>query len=142
MAAWRSLSISSLRLEVLLDVGVGAGQVRLGLVVVEVADVVLDGVVREELAELRVQLGSQRLVVRQDQGGLLMRLDRLGDRECLAGSGRAQQRLMAQAFGQAFAQFIDRLGLVAGGLEVGNEPKVGHRNLVGVGAPVYCRNPE
>ena len=52
---------------VLLDVRVRPRQVRLGLVVVEVADEVLDGVVREELAELGVQLGGQRLVVRQDQ---------------------------------------------------------------------------
>ena len=37
---------------VLLDVRVGARQVRLGLVVVEVGDEVLDRVVREELAEL------------------------------------------------------------------------------------------
>ena len=41
---------------------------------------------------------------------------------------------MAQALGQAFAQSFDRLGLVAGGLEVGDEPEIGHWNLVGVGA--------
>ena len=52
---------------ILLDVGVGPGQVGLGLVVVEVADEVLDGVVREELAEFRVQLGRKRLVVGQHQ---------------------------------------------------------------------------
>ena len=52
---------------VLLDVRVAAGQVRLGLVVVEVADEVLDGVVREELAELGVELRGERLVVGQDQ---------------------------------------------------------------------------
>jgi hypothetical protein len=33
---------------------------------------------------------------------------------------------MAQAVGQAFAQSFDRLGLIAGGLEVGNEPEIGH----------------
>ena len=48
---------------VLLDVRVGARQVRLGLVVVEVRDEVLDRVVREELAELAVQLRGKRLVV-------------------------------------------------------------------------------
>ena len=48
------------------------GQVRLGLVVVEVADEVLDRVVREELAELRVQLGRQRLVVGQHQRRLVV----------------------------------------------------------------------
>ena len=54
---------------VLLDVRVRPGQVRLGLVVVEVADEVLDGVVREELAELGVELGGERLVVGQHERG-------------------------------------------------------------------------
>ena len=57
---------------VLLDVGVAAGQVRLGLVVVEVADEVLDRVLREELAELGVELGGQRLVVGEDQRRLVV----------------------------------------------------------------------
>ena len=57
---------------VLLDVRVAARQVRLGLVVVEVADEVLDGVVREELAELGVELRGQRLVVRQHQRRLVV----------------------------------------------------------------------
>jgi hypothetical protein len=43
---------------VLLDVGIRARDVGLGLVVVEVADEILDGVVRKELAELRVELGD------------------------------------------------------------------------------------
>ena len=67
VAAWRSLSISSLRLRVLLDVGVAARQVRLGLVVVEVADEVLDRVVGEEVAELAVELRGEGLVVGQDR---------------------------------------------------------------------------
>ena len=41
------------------------GHVGLGLVVVVVGDEVLDRVVREELAELAVQLRGERLVVRQ-----------------------------------------------------------------------------
>ena len=63
---------------VLLDVRVGAGQVRLGLVVVEVAHEVLDRVVREERAELGVQLGRQRLVVGQDERRLVVPGDRVG----------------------------------------------------------------
>ena len=61
---------------VLLDVRVRPRQVRLGLVVVEVADEVLDRVVREELAELGVQLGRKRLVVGEDERRLLVALDR------------------------------------------------------------------
>ncbi len=82
---------------VLLDVRVRSGQVRLGLVVVEVAHEVLDRVVREELAELRVELGRERLVVGQHERRLLVPLDGLGDRERLARPGRAEQRLVAQA---------------------------------------------
>ena len=84
---------------VLLDVRVGPGQVRLGLVVVEVADEVLDRVVREELAELGVELRGERLVVGEHEGRLLVPLDRFGDRERLAGAGRAEQGLVAQSRG-------------------------------------------
>ena len=56
---------------VLLDVEVLRRDVGLGLVVVVVADEVLDRVVREELAELVAELGRQRLVVGDDQRGLL-----------------------------------------------------------------------
>ena len=63
---------------VLLDVGVAARQVRLGLVVVEVADEVLDLVLREELAELGVELGGQRLVVGEDEGRLVVLGDDMG----------------------------------------------------------------
>jgi hypothetical protein len=36
---------------------------------------------------------------------------------------------MAQTLGQAFAQLFDGNGLVAGRLEVGDEPEVGHLDL-------------
>ena len=77
---------------VLLDVGVAARQVRLGLVVVEVADEVLDRVVGEELAELGVQLGGERLVVGEDERRPVGVLDDLGQRERLARAGRPEQR--------------------------------------------------
>jgi hypothetical protein len=47
---------------VLLDVGVGRGDVGFGLVVVVVGDEVLDGVLGKELLELGVELGRQGLV--------------------------------------------------------------------------------
>jgi hypothetical protein len=46
----------------LLDVGVRARDIGLGLVVVVVADEILDRVVREEALELAVELRGQRLV--------------------------------------------------------------------------------
>ena len=54
---------------VLLDVDVGLRNVRFGLVVIVIADKILDCVAREELLELAEQLGGQRLVMRDDQVG-------------------------------------------------------------------------
>ena len=82
---------------VLLDVRIGPGQVRLRLEVVVVADEVLDRVVREELAELLVELRGQRLVVRHHQRGPVDRFDQLGGGVGLAGAGRAQQHLVTHS---------------------------------------------
>ena len=68
VAEWRSLSISSLMEESFSMIGVGRGDVGLGLVVVVVADEVLHRVLREELLELAVELGRQGLVGGDDQG--------------------------------------------------------------------------
>ena len=113
---------------ILLDVRVRARQVGLGLVVVEVADEVLDSVVRKERPELRVQLGGERLVVGQDERGLAVAGDDIGHRPGLAAAGHAHQCLMAHAAAKTLGQAVDRLGLVSGWLEVGNESKVGHRS--------------
>ena len=99
---------------VFLDVGVGAGDIGLRLVVVVVADEVLHGVVGEELLELGVELGGQRLVVADDQGGALHPLDDVGHGEGLAAAGDAQQGLVLIALLQPLHQLIHRLGLVAG----------------------------
>ena len=64
--------------QVLLDVGVGHGQVGLGLVVVVVGDKILHGVVREEGLELPVELGGKGLVVAEYQGRPLQPLDDVG----------------------------------------------------------------
>ena len=68
--------------------------VRLGLIVVVVADEVLDEVVREELLELAVQLGGEGLVVAEDQRRPLGPFDDVGDGEGLARPGHAQQGLV------------------------------------------------
>ena len=74
---------------VLLDVGVGPGDVGLGLVVVVVADEVLDGVAGEELLELGGELRRKRLVVSDYDGGALQALDGAGHGEGLAAAGHA-----------------------------------------------------
>ena len=70
--------------EVLLDVGVGRGNVRLGLVVIVVADEVLHEVVGEEFLEFAVELSGEGLVVAQDQGGPSSLCDDIGHRKSLS----------------------------------------------------------
>ena len=111
---------------VLLDVGVARGDVGLGLVVVVVADEVLDPVVGEELAELVGQLGGQGLVGRDHERGPLDLLDGPGDGGALARAGDAEQGLEAVAPRDAVGQPVDGPRLVAGGGEVGDHLELGH----------------
>ena len=98
---------------VLLDEGVGLRDVGLGLVVVVVADEVLDRVVRHEVAELVRELRREGLVVRHHQGRALHLLDEPGGRRGLAGSGRAEQHDIRLAGVDAVRELCDRLRLVA-----------------------------
>ena len=80
---------------VLLDEQVALRHVGLGLVVVVVADEVLDRIAREELAELAVQLGGQRLVGREHDRRPAQPGDHVGHGEGLARAGHAQQGLVS-----------------------------------------------
>ena len=111
---------------VLLDVEVLRRDVRLGLVVVVVADEVLDGVLGQELAELVAELRREGLVVGDHQGRLLDPLDDVGHGERLARAGDAEQRLVAVAARDACGQRGDRLGLVAGEVVLGLDGELGH----------------
>ncbi len=113
----------------LLDVEVAGGNVRLGLVVVVVADEILDRVRREELLELVVELRGQRLVVRQDQRRPVGLLDHLGHGEGLARAGHAQQHLVLFARPQPLHKLVDGARLVALGLVAGDELKV-HKRII------------
>ena len=106
---------------VLLDVGVGGGDVRLGLVVVVVGDEVHHRVVREELAQLACHLGGERLVGLEDERRFAHGLDGLRHGECLARARDAQKRLVTLALADALAELLDGLGLVAAGLEGGDD---------------------
>ncbi len=78
---------------VLLDISIGRRDVRLGLVVVEVRDEVLDRAFWEELPELGAELGGERLVVTEHQRRLLDQLDGARHRHRLAAPGHPEQRL-------------------------------------------------
>ena len=108
VAEWRMRSICSLIDDFLLDVGVGARHVGFGLVVVVVADEVLDRVVGEEALELAVELGGQRLVGGEDQRRALGLLDDLRHGEGLARAGDAEQHLVALAVRDAVDELGDR----------------------------------
>ena len=109
----RSRSTSALIERVLLDEGVGLRDVGLGLVVVVVADEVLDGVVRQQVAELGGELRRERLVVRHHEGRALHLLDEPGGRRRLAGSGRAEQHDIGLARVDAVRELFDRGRLIA-----------------------------
>ncbi len=104
---------------VLLYVGVGAGDVGLGLVVVVIGDEVLDCVAREELLELVAELRGEGLVGRDHERRLLDLLDDPRRRRRLTGAGSAEKGGEPVAAPHALDQPRDRLGLVSRGLELG-----------------------
>src|SRR5512136_244066 len=101
------------------DVGVRGRDEGLRLVVVVIADEVLDGVAGEEAAEFLVELGGQRLVVGDDQHRPVDPGDDVGHGEGLARAGDALEDLMAGAGADPFDEPVDGLDLVAFGDEFG-----------------------
>ena len=122
---------------VFLDIGIGAGDVGLRLVVVVVADEVLHGVVGEELLEFGGELGGQRLVVTDDQRRPLRPGDDIGHGEGLAAAGDAEQGLVLKVLVQARHQPVHRLRLVAGHFEIGDYLEPGHTNSIASGGTRY-----
>ena len=97
VALCRMRSICSLMEEFLLDIGVGAGHIGLRLVIVVVADEILDRIVRKEALELAVELGRERLVGGEHERRTLGLLDHLGHGEGLSRAGDAEEDLRAVA---------------------------------------------
>ncbi len=108
---------------VLLNVGIGGGDVGFRLVVVVVAHKVFHSILREELLELAAQLRRQRFIVGQHQRGPVDALDDIGHGEGFAAAGHALQGLHPVAGLYAFYQGIYGLRLVTGGLERGYQFK-------------------
>ena len=98
---------------VLLDIEVARGDVGLGLVVVVVGDEVLDRVLGEELAELRIELRCQGLVRREDERGSSDARDDVRHRVGLARTGHAEQRLGGEPVAEPLGELVDRFRLVA-----------------------------
>ena len=66
---------------------------------------------------------------RDDERRALHAVDDVGHGEGLAAAGDAEERLVLIAAAQAVDQLVDGLGLVAGGLEVGDEFELGHGSI-------------
>ena len=96
---------------------IALGHIGLGLVVIVVGDEVLDGIARKKLPHLRVELGGQSLVRRQDQCGTSRLGNDMGHGEGLPRAGHPQKRLVGQTRLQPVAQAFDGRRLIAGRLE-------------------------
>ncbi len=118
VAEWRKRSISSLIAESFSMIGVRRCNVGFRLVVVVVADKILDGIIREKSFEFGSQLAGQGLVVGNDQGGPLDTLDDIGHGEGFAGAGDAQQGLGPVTSIQTSDQAFDCSRLVAIGFHI------------------------
>src|SRR5260370_27105 len=106
---------------ILLNVSVGARDVSFGLIVIEIADEIFDRVFREELLELGVKLGRECFVVRNHQRRPVQLPNYIGDHECFARTGHAEQRLVSIACLNRFNELGDGLPLVAARFIVGFE---------------------
>ncbi len=84
-------------LALFLHIGVAAGDVGLWLVVVVVADKVLDSVIGEEFAVFSIELRGQRLVRREHQRRALQPCDDLRDGVRLAAARHSEQGLVVVA---------------------------------------------
>ena len=56
--------------QIFFDVGVGAGDIGFGLIVVVVGDEIFDGIVGKKAFEFLIELGGQSFIMGDDQGGL------------------------------------------------------------------------
>ena len=89
------------------------GNIGLRLIIIVIANKILDGVVREEGFEFIEKLRSQGFVVCDHQGRSLQFTDDIGHGESLARTGDAQQNLVFLFFFNTFDQFTDCMGLIA-----------------------------
>ncbi|MNY44582.1 hypothetical protein D3C86_1796200 [compost metagenome] len=72
--------------QVLFNVGIGGGNECFRLVIVVVADKILDGIGRKKLLKFAVKLGSQCFVVTQHESRLVHVRHHIGYRKCLSGT--------------------------------------------------------
>ena len=96
------------------DVGVGFGDIGLGLVIIVVGDKVFDMVVGKKLFHFRIKLGGQNFVRCHNQSRTLGFFNDFGHGKRLAGAGNPEQNLIGLAVVDARHQLFDGLRLVSG----------------------------
>ena len=99
--------------QILFDKRIGRGNIGFGLIIVVIGDEILDGIFREEVLELPIELCGQRFVVAHDQGRLIEPGDDIGHGKRFAGTGHAQQGVVFTPTAERFGQPFDGLGLIA-----------------------------
>ena len=98
---------------ILLNIGVGRGDIRLRLVIIVVGYEIFYRILRKKFAQLGAELCGQRFIVREHQRRALGLLDDVRHGERLARAGNAHQRLLGQTIVDALHQFGYRLRLIA-----------------------------
>ena len=111
---------------ILFDIGVGGGNICFRLIIIIVTDEEFHGIFREKLPEFRAELGRQRLVVGEHQGGPLHLLDDVGHDKGLARAGDAQHGLLLHPQPQALHQLFNGLRLAARRLVIAFQFKFRH----------------
>src|SRR5574341_509155 len=115
---------------VLLDIGVRGRKICLGLVIIVVRDEVLHGVLGEQFLELVVELGRERLVVRDHERRLLDLLDHVCHGEGLTRPRYAEQDLVPESPRDAVGKLINGLRLVPRGLIVRYDLEFRHEYIL------------
>ena len=98
---------------ILLNIGVGRGDIRLRLVIIVVGYEIFYRILGKKFAQLGAELCGQRFIVREHQRRALGLLDDVRHGERLARAGNAHQRLLGQTVVDALHQFGYRLRLIA-----------------------------
>ena len=98
---------------ILLNIGVGRGDIRLRLVIIVVGYEIFYRILGKKFAQLGAELCGQRFIVREHQRRALGLLNDVRHSERLARAGNAHQRLLGQTVVDALHQFGHRLRLIA-----------------------------
>ena len=100
-------------LQVFLNVFVRRRDVGFRLIIVVIRHEIVHRVFGEKTLELAVELGSERLVVRQNERRLACALNDVRHGESFTRAGHTKQRLIRHTLHHAIRQFVDGLWLVA-----------------------------